>query len=462
MEEKDIKITENKMGIMPVNRLLINMSVPMMFSMLVQALYNVVDSIFVAMVSEDALTAVSMAFPIQALLISLGAGTGVGINALVSRALGAKNNEQAGKVAGNGIFLALCSYVVFLIVGITVVTPFYRGQTDNAQIITYGEEYLTIVCCVSIGMLMQFTFERLLQSTGKTVLSMYAQIVGAVTNLILDPILIFGLLDMPRMGVKGAAIATVIGQMAAGIFAMILNAKYNPEIKITIKGFKPSLSIIKNIYAIGIPSIIMQSIGSVMIYGLNKILMGFSSTAVAVFGVYFKLQSFVFLPIFGLNNGIIPIVAYNYGAKNRKRIIDTYKYAVVFALFIMAVGMMIFEFVPEKLFMMFNASDNMLSIGSVALRRIAVHFPVAAYCIVTGSLFQALGKAVYSMINSIMRQLVVLLPAAYLLSMSGDISNVWWAFPIAEIMSAVVTTIFLSKINSEILQKIPIDIKSLD
>ncbi len=460
MEEKNVIKNENKMGVMPVGKLLLSMSVPMMFSMLVQALYNIVDSIFVARVSEDALTAVSMAFPVQAVLVSLGAGMGVGVNALVSRALGEKDSKRAGLVATHGVFLSFCSYLVFLIIGLTAITPFYKGQTADEQIIAYGIDYLTVICCFSIGMFAQFIFERLLQSTGKTVLSMCTQIIGAVTNLILDPILIFGLLGAPRLGVRGAAIATVIGQIAAGIVAFAFNIKFNEEIRLFIKGFRPSWDIIKRIYAIGIPSIIMQSVGSVMVYGLNKILMGFSSTAVAVFGVYFKLQSFVFLPIFGLNNGMIPIIAYNYGAKKRTRITDTYKFAVIFAMIIMIAGMIVFELIPEMLFGMFNASEHMLSMGDVALRIIAIHFPIAAYCIVTGSLFQSLGKAVYSMINSIMRQLVVLLPTAYMLSLTGNVNNVWWAFPIAELMSATVTGIFFFKIRREILQKIPIDIET--
>lgn len=446
---------ENKMGVMPVGKLLLNMSVPMMCSMLVQALYNVVDSIFVSRVCEDALTAVSMAFPVQSLLIAIGAGTGVGINALVSKSLGEKDFERAGKIANNGVFLSICSYLVFLVVGLTCIKPFYLGQTDNQLIIKYGVDYMTIVCCCSFGIFAQFIFERLLQSTGRTLLTMYTQGIGAIVNLILDPILIFGLLGFPRMEVAGAAIATVVGQIVAGTTALILNIKSNPEIKLSVKGFKPDGTIIGHIYSIGVPSIIMQSIGSIMVYGLNKILISFSSTAVAVFGVYFKLQSFVFMPIFGMNNGMIPIVSYNYGAQKRKRMMDTYKYACLYAIIIMSVGLAMFELIPDVLFKLFKASDNMLGMGVPALRIIAVHFPVAAYCIVTGSVFQSLGKAVYSMINSIMRQIVVLLPAAYFLALTGNVNNIWWSFPIAEIMSALVTTLFFIKVNKEVISKIP-------
>lgn len=448
-------IQENKMGVMPIKKLLITMSAPMMISMLVQALYNIVDSIFVARVCEDALTAVSMAFPIQSLLIAIGAGTGVGVNALVSKALGEKNQEEASTVAMHGIFLSLCSYILFLIVGLTCVKAFYTGQTDNEVILKYGIQYMTICCCMSFGIFTQFIFERLLQSTGNTLYTMYTQGLGAIINLILDPILIFGLFGLPRLEVVGAALATVTGQIVAGIVAIIFNLKYNKELSFDIKKFKLEGAIIGRIYSIGVPSIIMQSIGSVMVYALNKILMGFSSTAVAVFGVYFKLQSFVFMPIFGMNNGMIPIISYNYGAQSRKRMMDTYKFAAVCALGIMSVGTIIFELIPSVLFGMFNASEHMLSMGDTALRIIAVHFPIAALCIVTGSLFQSVGKAVYSMINSIMRQLVVLLPAAYLLALTGNVNNVWWAFPIAEIMSALVTAVFFVKTKKEIIDKIP-------
>ncbi len=457
MSETNNVVVENKMGVMPVGKLLLNMSVPMMCSMLVQALYNIVDSIFVSRICEDALTAVSMAFPLQSVLIAMGAGMGVGVNALVSRALGEKNGDRAGRVAEHGVFLSICTYFVFLIVGLTCVRPFYAGQTDSQAIIEYGVEYLSVVCCFSFGVFAQFIFERLLQSTGRTFFSMITQMIGAIINIILDPILIFGLLGMPKMGVTGAAVATVIGQIAAGIAACIFNIKANPEIKMSVKTFKIDGTIIKSIYSIGVPSIIMQSIGSVMVYGLNKILIGFSSTAVAVFGVYFKLQSFVFMPIFGLNNGLIPIMSYNYGAQKRKRMMSALKWAMLLAICIMTIGAIVFELIPGVLLGMFNASDYMTEMGIKALRIIAVHFPVAACCIVVGSVFQSLGRAVYSMINSIMRQLVVLLPAAYFLALSGDVNNVWWAFPIAEIMSGLVSLIFFIKMYRDIIVKVPLE-----
>lgn len=445
---------ENKMGIMPVGKLLITMSLPMMISMVVQALYNIVDSVFVSRVSEDALTAVSMAFPLQALCIALGAGMGVGVNALLSKSLGAKDNDMVNKSALNGLFMTFVSYLVLLVIGIFAVKPFYMIQTDSADIIQYGTDYLSVICCFSFGMFFQFTFERLLQSTGRTFQTMITQTVGAVTNIILDPIFIFGYFGVPAFGVKGAAIATVIGQIIAAILALIMNIKVNADIDFSLKGFKPDIKIIGMIYKVGLPSIIMQSIGSVMVFCLNKILIVFSSTAVAVFGVYFKLQSFVFMPVFGLNNGLIPIMAYNYGAKKKDRMIKTIKCGLLIAFSIMSVGMVVFELFPDAILALFEASDNMLAMGKVALRTIAIHFPVAAICIVLGSAFQALGNAVYSMFVSIARQLVVLIPVAYALSKLGNVNYVWWCFPIAEIMSLTITVIFFIKLKREVIDKI--------
>lgn len=445
---------ENKMGIMPVGKLLITMSLPMMISMVVQALYNIVDSVFVSRVSEDALTAVSMAFPLQALCIALGAGMGVGVNALLSKSLGAKDNDMVNKSALNGLFMTFVSYLVLLVIGIFAVKPFYMIQTDSANIIQYGTDYLSVICCFSFGMFFQFTFERLLQSTGRTFQTMITQTVGAVTNIILDPIFIFGLFGVPAFGVKGAAIATVIGQIIAAVLALIMNIKVNTDIDFSLKGFKPDIKIIGMIYKVGLPSIIMQSIGSVMVFCLNKILIVFSSTAVAVFGVYFKLQSFVFMPVFGLNNGLIPIMAYNYGAKKKDRMIKTIKCGLLIAFSIMSVGMVVFELFPDAILALFEASDNMLAMGKVALRTIAIHFPIAAICIVLGSAFQALGNAVYSMFVSIARQLVVLIPVAYALSKLGNVNYVWWCFPIAEIMSLTITVIFFIKLKREVIDKI--------
>ena len=445
---------ENKMGIMPVGKLLITMSLPMMISMVVQALYNIVDSVFVSRVSEDALTAVSMAFPLQSLCIALGAGMGVGVNALLSKSLGAKDNDMVNKSALNGLFMTFVSYLVLLVIGIFAVKPFYMIQTDSADIIQYGTDYLSVICCFSFGMFFQFTFERLLQSTGRTFQTMITQTVGAVTNIILDPIFIFGLLGVPAFGVKGAAIATVIGQIIAAVLALIMNIKVNTDIDFSLKGFKPDIKIIGMIYKVGLPSIIMQSIGSVMVFCLNKILIVFSSTAVAVFGVYFKLQSFVFMPVFGLNNGLIPIMAYNYGAKKKDRMIKTIKCGLLIAFSIMSVGMVVFELFPDAILALFEASENMLAMGKVALRTIAIHFPIAAICIVLGSAFQALGNAVYSMFVSIARQLVVLIPVAYALSKLGNVNYVWWCFPIAEIMSLTITVIFFIKLKREVIDKI--------
>lgn len=445
---------ENKMGVMPVNRLLLSMSLPIMISMLVQALYNIVDSIFVAMLNENALTAVSLAFPIQSLMIAAAAGTGVGVNAILSKALGEKNYEKANRAAINGVFLAVVSYFVFLLVGIFAVEPFYKSQTTDAEILVYGKQYLTVVCVMSFGVFMQIIFERLLQATGKTIYTMITQGVGAIINLIMDPILIFGLLGMPKMGVTGAAVATVIGQIAAGILGIFINQKVNHEIKLEVKGFRPDKKMIGQIYAVGIPSIIMQSIGSVMTYGMNRILISFSSTATAVFGVYFKLQSFIFMPVFGLNNGMVPIIAYNYGAGKKERLIKTVKLSIAYAMGLMVIGFMVFQLCPQVLLGWFSASDTMLAIGVPALRTISISFLLAGFCIICGSVFQALGNGVYSMMVSIARQLVVLLPAAYMLAQLGNVNYVWWAFPIAELVSLTLSGYFLFRIYHKIIKNI--------
>lgn len=450
-------IEENKMGTMPVGKLIFNMSLPMMVSMLVQALYNIVDSIFVAKLSENALTAVSLAFPLQTLLIAVGAGTGVGMNALLSKSLGEKNFKKANDTAANAAVLYILSYILFLILGFSVVKPFYLSQIGNAdvEIMEMGIEYLSTVMIFSFGLFTQFFFERLLTSTGRTIFSMTSQLTGAVTNIILDPILIFGLFGAPKMGVTGAAVATVIGQCVAGIVAATCNHKYNHDVKLSFKGFKPDLKIIGTIYAVGVPSIIMQSIGSIMTYCMNRILIEFSSTATAVFGVYFKLQSFFFMPVFGLNNGITPIIAYNYGAKHRKRMIHTIKLSMAVAFCLTFVGFIAFEAIPQVLLGMFNSSQQLLEIGISALRIIGIHFLIAWFCIVAGTVFQALGKAVFSMIVSIMRQLFVLVPAAYILAKVGGLHAVWWSFPIAEVISLAVSLTFLIRIYNTIIKKLP-------
>ncbi|MDE7205613.1 MAG: MATE family efflux transporter [Lachnospiraceae bacterium] len=455
--ELGTKQQENKMGIMPVNKLLLNMSVPMMISMLVQALYNIVDSIFVARVSEDALTAVSLAFPIQTLLIAVGAGTGVGVNALLSKALGEKNYETANKTAVNGIFLAFLNFLLFVVIGLTVVKPFYFSQvkTTESDIYSMGIQYLSIVCICSFGVYAQFIFEKLLQSTGLTFYSMLSQLAGAVTNIVLDPILIFGLFGLPAMGVVGAAVATVIGQCVGAAMAILFNLKRNKELTISFKDFRPNGQIIGRIYKVGVPSIIMQAIGSVMTYSMNLILIQFTSTATAVFGVYFKLQSFFFMPVIGLNNGMVPIIAYNYGAGKRTRIVKTIKYSMCYAFILMFLGFLTFELIPGVLLGMFDASEEMLSIGIRALRTIGVHFLIAWYCIIAGSVFQAVGNGMYSLIVSVARQLVILIPAAYILARIGGLNLVWWAFPLAELMSLCVSTIFLIIIWKKVISRVP-------
>ena len=456
-QQSSAPIQENKMGIMPIGKLVFNMSLPMMVSMMVQALYNIVDSIFVAKLSENALTAVSLAFPLQTLLIAVATGTGVGMNALLSKSLGEKDFKKANKTATNAAFIYAVSYIIFLILGFTVVKPFYRSQVGSAdaEIMTMGVDYLSTVMIFSFGIFTQVFFERLLTSTGRTIFSMTSQLSGAVTNIILDPILIFGMFGAPKMGVTGAAVATVIGQCVAGLVAGTCNHKFNHEVRFQFKGFKPDFKIIGTIYAVGIPSIIMQSIGSVMTYCMNRILIEFSSTATAVFGVYFKLQSFFFMPVFGLNNGITPIIAYNYGARQRKRMVKTIKVSLATAFCLTFMGFVLFESIPQALLGLFNASDDMLKIGVPALRTIGVHYLIAWFCIIAGTVFQALGKAVFSMVVSIMRQLVVLVPAAYLLAKFGGLHMVWWSFPIAEVMSFIVSLTFLIKIWNDIIKDIP-------
>ena len=440
---------ENKMGVMPVNKLLLNMAVPMIISMLVQALYNVVDSVFVAQRSEDALNAVSLAFPVQNLMIAVAVGTGVGINALLSRSLGQKNYERANQTAMNGLFLAAVSCLVFTVLGWSCARLFYTVQTDIPGIVDYGTDYLSIVSGVSVGLFLSVTCERLLQATGRTFYTMITQATGAVINIILDPILIFGLLGFPRMEVAGAAVATVIGQICGGLLALFFNLRHNPDIKLSWKNFLPRKAIVAGIYSVGVPSIAMQSIGSVMVFGMNQILIAFTSTATAVFGVYFKLQSFIFMPVFGLNNGMVPIVAYNYGAQKPDRIIKTIKLSIAYAVGIMAVGLLLFQLVPHVflgLFMAEGAGGDMLAIGVPALRIISYSFVFAGFAIVCSSVFQALGHGVLSLAVSVVRQLVVLLPVAFLLSKTGELSLVWWAIPFAELFSLAMSALFLRRV----------------
>lgn len=447
---------ENKMGVLPIPKLLVSVSLPMIISMLVLSLYNIIDSIFVGMLSENALAAVSLAFPIQMLTFAVGSGTAVGVNSILSRSLGEHNFDRANKAAMNGLFLALVSFIVFIFVGLFLTKPFFASQTVNAdrEIYVYGVQYLMTVTVCSFAIFAQLMFERLLQSTGKTFYTMITQGTGAIINIILDPLFIFGIGPFPRLEVLGAAVATVIGQIIAASLAFYFNVHYNKEIHLSIHDLKPNWPIIGLIYKVGFPSIIMFSVGSVMNYGMNLILLSFSSTAAVVFGVYYKLQSFIFMPIFGLNGGIIPIVAYNYGAGKRSRIISTVKLSVLFSECIMAVGVILFMFFPEQLLSLFSASDAMIALGVPALRIISVHFLIAGVCIVIGSLFQALGNGVYSLVTSVMRQLVVLLPAAFLLSQFFGLNAVWWAFPLSEAMSLLVSTLFFIRIKKRILDHI--------
>ena len=438
-------VQENKMGVLPVGRLLFGMAAPIMISMLVQAFYNVVDSIFVSRLSENALSAVSLAFPLQNLMIAVGGGTAMGMNALLARSLGAKKQNDADRAANTGVFLALMSFVIFAVVGALGARAFFEVQTDVEEIVNYGTDYALICLCCSIGIFMQFCCERLLQATGRTSLAMWTQLVGAVINIILDPILIFGMFGMPRMEVAGAAVATVIGQIVAAIIGIILNIRHNPEIHLSFKKIRWHGPTVRQIYRIGVPSIIMQCIGSVMNFAMNMILIGFTTTATAVFGAYFKLQSFIFMPVFGLNNAMVPIISYNYGAGKPDRVKKTVKLSILTAVIIMALGVLAFELIPDILLSMFNPSAEMLAIGEPALRIIGCHFLLAGFCIVAGSVCQAIGNPMYSLIVSVCRQLFVLLPVAWLLSQTGQLVLVWLAFPIAETVSLVMSAFFLRK-----------------
>ena len=445
---------ENKMGVMPVKRLIITMSLPMMLSMLVQALYNIVDSIFVSQINEQALTAVTLAFPLQTMMVAVGSGTGVGINAMLSKSLGERKFEKSDAAANTGLLLIFFSYLVFLLIGIFGMGPFFGTQTSDPQIAAYGETYLRIVLCLSFGMLFQMTFERLLQSTGLTIYSMVSQLTGAIFNIIFDPILIFGYFGFPKLGVAGAAYATVLGQMIGATLGLILNLKKNKEIHLSFqKILHPETETIKRIYFVGVPSILMISIGSVMSYLMNRILTGFSSTATAVYGVYFKLQSFFFMPVFGLNNGLIPVLAFNYGARKKDRIREALKFSFVLVFTIMFIGMLIFLLFPEALLSLFNASDNMQEMGVRALRTVAFHFPLAAIGITLGSVFQAFSRSYYSMIISLARQLIVLIPVAWILArVTGDVNQVWWCFLISEIVSCALSIIFFRKVYREVVE----------
>lgn len=445
IEERGMKMQENKMGVMPVNKLLLTMSVPMIISMLIQAFYNVVDSIYVAQINENALTAVSLAFPVQSVMIAVSTGIGVGVNAVLSKRLGEKRREEVDKTANVSVLLAGLSYLVFLAVGLFCSRWFFAIQTEDAEIIAFGATYMSIVCTMSFGLFFQICFEKLLQSTGRTFYSMIMQGTGAIINIVLDPILIFGYLGFPAMGIAGAAVATVIGQTAGSLLGLLFNIKVNKEIHLHVKKMTFDAPIVKEVFRIGVPAILMQSIGSVMVFLMNKILMGFTTTASAVFGVYFRLQSIIFMPIFGLSNGMIPIVAYNYGAGNRERMVKATKYSMIYATAMMVVGLLLAQIIPGQLLMMFDASENMLAIGIPALRILCTCFLFAGFNITASSLFQAVGDSVYSLVMSMIRQLVVLLPVAWLLSLTGELNAVWLSFPIAELVATIVTLILLKK-----------------
>ena len=442
-------LQENKMGVMPVGRLLANMATPMILSMLVQALYNVVDSIYVSQISESAVTALSLAFPVQNLQIGFAVGIGVGVNSLLSKSLGQRDQEAANRAAGNGMFLMFLAVAVFMIFGAVGVRPYYEMQSDVTETVEAGIAYSRICCLLTLGIFMEILGERLLQATGRTFHTMITQGLGAVINIVLDPILIHGWFGLPAMGVAGAAWATVIGQWIAALLVLYFNEKHNPEVQFGRRYFMPEWNTIRQILTVGVPSIIMNGIGSITNFSMNQILLGFRAvgeTAAGVFGIYFKLQSFFFMPLFGINNASISIIAFNYGARKPERITRTLKLACGAALTLMLAGTLAFQLIPEVLLGLFNPSDTFLELGCQALRIISFHFPVAAFGIVLTASFQALGNGIYSTITSLCRQLIALLPAAYLLSLTGNVNNVWWAFPIAEVVSVCVCLFFFLRI----------------
>ena len=446
---------ENRMGTMPMGKLIISMSLPIVISMLVQAMYNIVDSIFVSRYSADAFAAISYAFPAQNLLIGLATGIGVGMNALLSKSLGEKNQSRVNKAAENGVFLAFLSFVLFLIFGLFFSESFIAFQTATPEVIAYGKTYLTICCSLSFGIFGEIILERLLQATGRSFYTMITQGVGAIVNIILDPIFIFGYLGLPEMGIAGAAYATVIGQVIAFILAIIFHYRVNHEIQLNIKKFRPDGPVIGRICAVGIPSVIMVGIGSVMTTTMNKILNGFSDLAVSVFGAYFKLQSCIFMPIFGLNNGVIPVMAYNFGAGRRRRMMSALKIALISAVSIMTLGLAAMQLFPAQLLSFFGANAEMIAMGTVALRIISLSFIFAGVCIVIISIFQALGHGMYSMYVSFARQIIVLIPVAYLFSLTGDVNKVWLAFPIAEVVSVIICVLMFIRLYKKTISKIP-------
>ena len=439
-------LQENKMGVMPVGKLLVNMALPMIISMLVQAFYNIVDSVYVSQVSESAVTALSLAFPVQNMQIGFAVGVGVGVNALLSQSLGRKDQESVNWAAGQGVFLALVATGLFMLFGFFGVRPYYTMQSTVAETVEGGIAYTSICCIFTVGIFIQVLCERLLQSTGRAMQTMILQGTGAIINIILDPVFIHGWWGMPKMGVAGAAVATVIGQCTGAVLGIYLNLRHNPEVQLHVKFMKPNWKVIAPILEVGIPSVVMNGIGSVMNFGMNQILQGFNEVATGVFGIYYKLQSLFFMPLFGINNATISILAYNYGARKPKRIVHTLKLATAVAVCIMLVGLAVFLLFPQALLGIFNPTEEFLAIGVKALRILCLPFPVAAICISLGASFQALGKGSYSTIVSLCRQLIVLLPAAYLLSLTGDVNNVWWSFPIAEVMSALVTGLLFAKL----------------
>jgi len=441
-ESELIVLEENKMGTMPVLPLIFSMALPAMFSMLVQALYNIVDSIFISQYDPvNALAAVSLAYPVQMLIISVAVGTGVGLNSLISRRLGEGRQEEANAAATHGIFLGLASGLVFLVFGVFFVRPFFEAFSDNAVLVEMAIQYTRICTVCSFGVFIECGLEKTLQATGDMIHPMQFLLTGAITNIILDPIMIFGYLGFPELGVTGAAVATVLGQLLAMAYALWVALRKSHLVKIDLRGFRPNGKIIKDIYTVGFPSIVMQSIGSVLTAGMNLILISFSDVAVSVMGIYFKLQSFVFMPVFGLNQGVMPIMGYSYGARKKARLLEALKWGVCIAAAIMVIGTLLFWAIPDRLMGLFNPTPELLELGVPALRIISLSFIPAAFGIMFGTIFQATGCGVRSLIISILRQLVVILPVAWYLARFG-VGYVWYAFPTAEIVSIGASVLF--------------------
>lgn len=462
MKKQAEKVPTNKMGTEPVLKLIITMSLPAMFSMLVQGMYNIVDSMFVARVGNDAFTAISLALPIQMLMIAFSVGTGIGLNSLISRRLGAGKQEDADNAATHGIFLGLVTGLTFAIIGLIAIKPFFGMFTSDEAIYTMGCQYGFVVTFFSMGSFLEVYTEKIIQSTGNMLYPMVMQLIGAITNLILDPIMIFGLFGFPKLGVRGAAIATVTGQIIAMIFGLYILFNRNHGVNIHFKNFRPKLDIIKEIYKVGFPSIVMQSISSFLITALNGILINFSASAVNVLGIYYKVQSFIFMPLFGLCQGLMPIMGYNFGARNKKRLLDALKYGLTIAIAIMSLGTAVFMIFPSQLLAIFNANEEVLALGIPALRIVSLCFIGASVGIILSNTYQSVGNGLYSLIVSILRQAVIILPFAFIMSKFWGVTAVWMSFPVSEYIATSVSIVLMVRVYRTKIKDLDVDLDALN